>query len=197
MATLVIAPWDYGICGYITCMGHGASWAESVRLGGKVGDSSLERVWPSWAGNWVLCCFSFRWNFCCLFPPHVFTLVIFPCFIVEIKLIGFAFEKGEENREVKECAMNGMLVIKPGNTGGKGRLGKLGKYHSVHYWVTELEGSRAIYIGVPSRQLEAQVLSLGKKSGLKIHVFLPHRVHCSVSENGWGLAFIYSSFHSF
>lgn len=42
-------------------------------------------------------------------------LLIFPCSMVEIKLIGFAFEEGEENREVKESAVTSMLLIKTRN----------------------------------------------------------------------------------
>lgn len=38
------------------------------------------------------------WNFCCLFPPHVFIFVLdnFSLFYCRITLIGFAFEGGGE-----------------------------------------------------------------------------------------------------
>lgn len=38
-------------------------------------------------------------------------LTIFPFSIVEIKLIGFAFEEEGKYRQVKECAVNGILLI--------------------------------------------------------------------------------------
>lgn len=60
-------------------------------------------------------------------------LTIFPCSIVEIKLTGFSFEEEGDYRQVKECAVSGILLIQPGNTGERERLGKLGKYHSLYY----------------------------------------------------------------
>lgn len=72
-------------------------------------------------------------------------LTIFPCSIVQIKLIGFAFEEEGEYRQVKECAVNGILLIRPGNTGERERFGKLGKHHSLYYWVIEFEGRWALY----------------------------------------------------
>lgn len=60
-------------------------------------------------------------------------LTIFPCSVVESKLIGFAFEREGEYRQVKECAVNGILLVQPGNTGGRERLGKLGECHSLYY----------------------------------------------------------------
>lgn len=42
---------------------------------------------------------------------------IFPCFIVEIKFIGLAFEEeGDKNRKIKEWAINCMLLVKTRNT---------------------------------------------------------------------------------
>lgn len=50
-------------------------------------------------------------------------LSIFPCFIGEIKFIVLAFEEEEENREAKEWAVNGTLLMKTGNMGGRKGLG--------------------------------------------------------------------------
>ena len=129
----------------------GPQWLheQRVRSGRKGVDSALSE-------DWVLWCFSlggtaasyFLLVFLCLF------LSIFPSFIVEIKFIGFALEEeGEENREVKECTTNGMLLMNTGNTGRRKSLGKLG---DTNHYITESLSLRAhgLYLwGVTGRQL--------------------------------------------